>query len=163
MFERNPVDNSAPATVAVELTLDDGTVLTGRASIPHARAVHKLMDGAEPFLYVEVYGGEPMFVPKISIKSVKIVTPARMQSLPTMQVDTAFDPHRALGLASSATFDDIKIAYHRLAKMYHPDVFAAVTLPPEVATYVEGRAKQINAAFRLLKTPTATGRKFGAA
>jgi DnaJ-domain-containing protein 1 len=151
MFERNPVDNSAPASVVVEITLDDQTVLTGKATIPHARAVHKLMDGSEPFLYVDVTGGDATFVPKASIKALKILTPTRTQSLPSAQIDSSFDPHRALGLSKSASFEEVKTAYHRLTKMYHPDVFAAVTLPPEVAAYLDGRAKQINSAFRMLK------------
>jgi hypothetical protein len=155
MFERNPVDNAAMVTVAVELTLNDASILVGRAAIPHARAVHKLLDGAEPFIYVDVFGAEGTFVPKASIKALKIVTPARPQALPAVSVDANFDPYRVLGIPTGASFDDVRAAYHRLTKMYHPDVYASVTLPPEVATYLDARAKQINAAFKILKSPRA--------
>ena len=152
MFERNPVDNTMTATVAVELTLDDGAVVAGRAAMPPGRQIHKLMDGADAFLFVETFEGEGSFVPKASIRGVKIVNTGRPQPLRIVATDaSSFDPHKALGLEKGASFDEVKAAYHRLTKTYHPDVFAAVTLPPEIATYLDARAKQINAAFRLLK------------
>ncbi|MBX9925989.1 MAG: J domain-containing protein [Hyphomicrobiaceae bacterium] len=153
MFERNPVDNISAVTVAIEATLDDGRVITGRAAVSNARAVHKLMDGSEPFLYVEEFDGEATFVPKASIKALKLVTPMRPQALNARVQDaTSFDPYRVLGIGKSAPWDEIKSAYHRLSKLYHPDVYASVTLPPEVATYLGARASEINAAFRLLKS-----------
>lgn len=156
MFERNRVDNSSVETVAVEITLADGGLITGRAALPSSRAVHKLLDGPDGFLYVDQFGGEGTFIPKATIKALKLVQPIRVQALYIQPVDAnTFDPYRALGVAKGAPWDDIKSAYHRLTKLYHPDVFAAVSLPPEVATYLDGRAKQINVAFRLLKSSRA--------
>lgn len=156
MFERNPVDNASAVTVAVEITLDDGTIVTGRAAIPKARAVHKLMDGADPFLYVEHFDGEAGFLPKSAIRSLKLVATPRPQPLAVRVSDAAnFDPFRVLGLDRDASFDDIRAAYHRLSKLYHPDVYAGVALPSEVTSYLDARAKEINAAFRLLKSKQA--------
>jgi curved DNA-binding protein CbpA len=42
---------------------------------------------------------------------------------------TAIDPHRTLGLAPGATQAEIKRAYRRLAKAYHPDSAGDRTLP----------------------------------
>jgi hypothetical protein len=152
MFERNRVDNSSVTTVAVEITLDDGTVTTGRAALPPSRAVHKLLDGPDPFLFVDGFDGDSTFVPKASIKALKLIQPVRPQSLYLPIADaTAFDPYKVLGVAKDASADDIKAAYVTLTKRYHPDLFAAVTLPPEIHAYLEARAKQINAAFRVLK------------
>jgi DnaJ-domain-containing protein 1 len=153
MFERNPVDNTMTATVAVELSLDDGSVVTGRAAMPPGRLVHKLMDGAEAFLFVETFAGESCFVPKTSIKGLKLIATAKPQPLRVLGSDAAsFDPWKALGLEKGAAFDDVKAAYHRLTKQYHPDAYAGVVLPPEVATYIDARCKQINAAFRVLRS-----------
>jgi DnaJ-domain-containing protein 1 len=154
MFERNPVDNASLVTVAVEITLDDGSVVTGRAALPPSRAIHKLLDGTDPFLFVDQFDGDSAFIPKSAIKALKVVTPVKMQTLYLQPGDAStFDPYKTLGLAKGATWDDIRGAYHRLAKLYHPDVYSAVTLPPEVSNYLDGRAKQINTAFRLLKAP----------
>ena len=152
MFERNPVDTAMTATVAVELTLDDGSVVTGRAAMPPGRQVHKLMDGTEAFLFVETFDGEGSFVPKASIRGLKLINTGRAQPLRVAVADaSSFDPWKALGVDKGAAFDDIKAAYHRLTKLYHPDAYAGVTLPPEVAAYLDSRCKQVTAAFRVLK------------
>jgi DnaJ-domain-containing protein 1 len=152
MFERNPVDNTMTATVAVELTLADGALITGRAAMPPGRQVHKLLDGAEAFLFVETFAGEASFVPKADIKGLKLISPARPQPLRIAVTDaSSFDPYKVLGLEKGAGLDAIKQAYHRLTKLYHPDAYAAVALPPEVAAYIDSRCKQVNAAFRVLK------------
>ena len=158
MFERNRVDNLAIATVAVEITLEDGAVLTGRAALGSSRAPHKLLEGPEAFLYVESIAGEGTFVPKAAIRRLSLVTPPRVQSL-HLNVENAssFDPYKALGVARGAGSDEVKAQYHRLTKLYHPDLFNAVTLPAEVTTYLDGRMKQINAAFRLLSAPRPAG------
>ena len=152
MFERNRVDNNAVTTVAVEITLDDGTVATGRAALPPSRAVHKLLDGPDPFLFIDGFDGESAFIPKAAIKALKLIQPVRPQQLYLPVADaSAFDPYKVLGVVKEASAEEIKAAYVTMSKRYHPDVFAAVTLPPEIAAYLEARAKQINAAFRALK------------
>lgn len=155
MFERNRVDNASVMTVAVEITLDDGSVVTGRAALPASRAVHKLLDGTDPFLFVDQFAsGESAFIPKSAIRQLKLVNPARLTALHHACTDaSSFDPHKVLGVSKDATWDAIRAAYHALTKLYHPDVYAAVTLPPEVTSYLDARTKQINAAFRLLKSP----------
>jgi hypothetical protein len=157
MFERNRVDNAAVVTVAVEITLDDGATVTGRAALPPSRAVHKLLDGPDAFLYIDQFDGEGAFIPKAAIKALKLVTPVRTQTVYLPVIDaTNFDPYKVLGLTKGADWEAIKQAFHRLSKVYHPDVYANCTLPPEVATYLETRTKQINAAFRLLRAPLKT-------
>ena len=154
MFERNPVDNTVMATVAVELALADGSVMTGRAAMPPGRQLHKLMDTTDAFLFVETFDGEGSFVPKADIKGLKLINPARPQPLRVVAIDaSSFDPLKVLGLEKGATSDDIKSAYHRLTKLYHPDAYASVILPPEVTAYLDARCKQVNAAFRVLKAP----------
>ena len=52
---------------------------------------------------------------------------------------------KILGLDSSASFDDIKKAYYREAKKYHPDT------TPFDKIYAEEKFKQINLAYSILK------------
>lgn len=152
MFERNRVDNRAETLIAVEITLADSTTLAGRAVLPAGRGVHKLLDGEEAFLYVETFDGAGTFVPKAEIRNLKVITPARGVSSALFIPDARnFDPHRVLGLEKGASFEQIREAYHRLSKVYHPDRYAAIELPREVKAYLDAMTKNVNAAFQALR------------
>lgn len=154
MFERNPVDNSSVMTVAVEIAMTDGEVVTGRAALPPSRQVHRLLEGNDPFLYLEQFDGEGRFIPRAGITSLKVVATVRSQALRLPAVDAnSFDPWRVLGVEKGSPWDDVRAAYHRMAKTYHPDRFAGMDVAPEIAAYLEAKTKQINAAFRVLKSP----------
>jgi hypothetical protein len=152
MFERNPVDNRAETLIAVEITLADGRVIAGRAVLGPGKGVHKLLERDEAFLYIDAFDGEGTFVPKAEIKGLKVLNSGRQQALMLTIPDARnFDPYRILGLEKTAAFEAVRDAYHRLSKLYHPDRYAGVELPPEVAAYLEAKAKSVNAAFRALK------------
>jgi hypothetical protein len=56
--------------------------------------------------------------------------------------------HDILGISVNAPIDEINAAYHKMAKMYHPDKVAS--LAPEFQELAERRMKAINAAYRIL-------------
>ncbi len=61
------------------------------------------------------------------------------------------NPYRELGVSSTASPDDIRKAYRKLAKELHPD-----TRPGD--GHAEERFKRVTAAFALLSDPTSRGR-----
>jgi curved DNA-binding protein CbpA len=63
----------------------------------------------------------------------------------------SWDPYAALGLSRSATADDIRRAYRKLAKELHPDV-----RPGDSAA--EDRFKRVTSAFNLLNDPAQRAR-----
>ena len=152
MFERNRVDNRTDTLVAVEVSLADGSKVSGRAVLPPGKGVHKLLDGDEGFIYLDVFDGDGSFVPKSEIRGLKVLTSIKTQTvaLPIPDART-FDPYRILGLEKGAAFEDIREAYHRLSKLYHPDCYAGVDLPREVKAYLDAMSKNVNAAFQALK------------
>lgn len=152
MFERNPVDNKAETLIAVEVTMADGSKVSGRAVLAPGKGVHKLLEGADTFIFVDGFDGEGAFLPKAEIRGLKVIQPARQQATSLNIPDARhFDPHRVLGLEKGASFEEIRDAYHRLTKLYHPDLYASVALPREVKSYIDAMSKNLNAAFRALR------------
>jgi DnaJ like chaperone protein len=68
------------------------------------------------------------------------------------------DPHAILGVADSASADEIRVAYHRLVREHHPDVLIAQGLPPEIMERATARVARINAAHDLLLKEHSTPR-----
>lgn len=61
------------------------------------------------------------------------------------------DAYTALGLTPEANASDIKRAYRHLMRENHPDKLAAKGLPESMRKVAEERAREINAAYDLLK------------
>ncbi len=60
------------------------------------------------------------------------------------------DPHAVLGVIPGAPLAEIKSAYHRLARQYHPDRHIAAGTPIEFIRVAEARMATINAAYAAL-------------
>jgi DnaJ like chaperone protein len=61
------------------------------------------------------------------------------------------DAYVVLGLSPAANEGDIRSAYRKLMRENHPDRLASKGLPESMRAVAEGRAKEINAAYELLK------------
>ncbi|MBS0241416.1 MAG: J domain-containing protein [Proteobacteria bacterium] len=154
MFERNRVDNSeaAGAGVAVEIVTDAGETLAGRLFLAMGRGLVDALNGAGGFVEFEPWGGERAFVAKSSLKAIRPARTSRPESLKAKAASLdGFDPFATLGVAQDASYEDVKSAWHRLSKLYHPDRYAAAELPPEVIDYLSGMARRINAAYAALE------------
>lgn len=64
------------------------------------------------------------------------------------QADTIGDPYKVLGIQSSATDDEVKKAYRRLAMKYHPD--RVETLGDDIKRNAEEQFKKINEAYETI-------------
>lgn len=62
-----------------------------------------------------------------------------------------FDVFSQLGVSPLASDDEVKNAYHNLAKRYHPDILKAQGLPEEMVARANERMSKINAAWSAIK------------
>ncbi len=154
MFERNKVDNVEHAGIPAELTMTDGEMVKGRLMIAQGRNVFEALNGAGAFIEFAPYAGERSYVAKASIVNIKLVNVPRPLNLNQRLNDLdGFDPHGVLGVAQTASHDDVKSAWHRLAKVYHPDRYSSAELPVEVRDYLQSMARRVNAAYAALEAP----------
>jgi DnaJ like chaperone protein len=59
--------------------------------------------------------------------------------------------YSVLGISKSASDDEVKNAYRKLAKEYHPDVLASKGMSGEFQTFAEDKMKSINGAYDEVK------------
>jgi DnaJ-class molecular chaperone len=60
------------------------------------------------------------------------------------------DPYAVLGISPGATREEIKQAYHRLAKLHHPDRWSGKAISPEELHHHQETFKNITVAYHLL-------------
>lgn len=162
MFERNTIDNGGSAVaVAVDIDLTDGRALSGKLIVTRAKDVHAVLNGSDPFLVFEPFGGTRQYIAKSMLAGLRI---HRTENAPLLQSDVPdtnnFDPHLILGVKRTAVKEDIRQAFLRRSMAYHPDRYANAELPDEVITYLEAMARRINAAYEALGgTQTAAQRE----
>lgn len=152
MFERNRIDNQDHGAVTVEVLFDDGVVLIGRLSMPAGRTLMDFLNSPSGYVEFEPLDGDRRIVAKNSIKSARGIAPPKTGNITQRLRDLdGFDPHQILALERGASWEDVRAAYHRLAKIYHPDRYATAELPDEVIAYLSGMARRVNAAYSTLE------------
>jgi hypothetical protein len=138
----------------VTLTLTDDSVIIVSVRLPLSNKLGDALNAPEPFLDVITPGGEQQFIAKASVRSVRsMVMPSADQlDLDARQTAMAdLDAHSVLKLEKDAGPEEIRQAYHRMAKLYHPDRIASYELPEEIKDYTRAMLVRINLAFEKLR------------
>ena len=136
--------------ISVFLTLADNQVVTVSIRLPLSRRLADALNNDDVFLDALTPSGQQQFIAKSTIK---LVRPANVPRADQLDIEgrapgtPAFDPYAILKVAKDANPEDIKSAYHRMARLYHPDRIASYELPDEVKDYVRTMLVRINLAF----------------
>jgi hypothetical protein len=164
MFERNRVDNTQEKTgTAAVVELTDGRRITGRFLVARPKTLIEVLNGPCQFLEFEPYDGEAEVIAKASIKSLRMIAAPTGRHPSTLIKDTDnFKPYEILGLERGASRADVRAAFHKRSKSYHPDRYSNADLPAEVMSYLEAMARRINAAYEVLSEETAKAERFAA-
>ncbi|KAL9182562.1 hypothetical protein ACHAXT_013214 [Thalassiosira profunda] len=103
---------------------------------------------------------EPVYCPPVDVKDAEIVGEERSPveahgsstsgTKPKPLPDTNH-PHLLLGISLDATFDDVRRAYKRLVKIYHPDAAVGPDASDEERQSANRDFARINAAYDILK------------
>ena len=149
-------DRSRDGPLYVAITLTDGQELKGKLIAPPGRPLSEVLNGATSFVEFEPFGEPRIFIAKSTLGSVAQINLAPAPSLaPRLREEAFADPLAVLGLTSDVEKDEAHRAYIELAKLYHPDRFEKVGLPPEVNDYLAAMARRINAAYEAVKVKQA--------
>ena len=134
----------------VLVTLNDGSGITVSLRMPLSNKLGDALNNGDVFIDGLTPTGQQVYIAKASIRAVRSanVPKADQLDLDARAPGTAgFDPYAVLKVERDASADDIKQAYHRMARLYHPDRVASYELPDEVKDYVRAMLVRINLAF----------------
>jgi hypothetical protein len=115
--------SSEPLTLEVAARLVDGTVMRGFVVAGITGQLEQTLN--KDALFIEFIG--PGWPPCLHRKSqLAAVEPVEALKKPQLQPRKAGSAtcHELLGVDENCDFDTARDAYHRLVKMYHPDLYA---------------------------------------
>lgn len=142
--------------VAVRIGLSDGAVLTGKLEVRTGKTLAEALNSPSMFVELVALTGEQIFLTKAQILSVAVLDTPKRPELVDIVNDSDFDPYSILDVARGSTPDEVRHAYLRTTKKYHPDRFASMELPDEVNRYLGAMARRVNAAYALIESQFAS-------
>lgn len=140
------------SAIPVTITMSTGLTMRGNIFVPKTRSFQDELNRGETFLEFEPIDGQKMYLARSVIAVVKEYNIPRSDQLSKrMSQIEQFDAHEVLGLQKGADAAAVRQAFVTLAKMYHPDRFARMEMPPEVAEYLSAVATRVNLAYAELR------------
>ena len=144
--------NANRAPISVTITLTSGAALRGKLLVNKTKTLIEELNRGETFLEFEPFDGPKTYLARSAISVVKQVDNIKTTGMDDRMKDfNNYDPYAVLGVKPDADAAAIRSAYLHLAKIYHPDRFAKVDLPTEVADYLSAVVKRINLAYGELR------------
>lgn len=157
MFERQRMAATAPEQrLSVTLTMVDGEIVRGHLRLPLSGRLFDAMNNPDQFFDFETLDGDKLFLAKHSVRKVESFDLPPTDQLARRTAPIAvFDPYAVLGVPKGASPQAIKQSYIHLARLYHPDRFCGIDLPPEMRDYAHAMLTRINVAYQQLEKQVA--------
>ena len=138
------------------IQMNDGRELNGELVVNIGGVLERTLNSDAKFILFRDLNGSEYFIAKTGILECQARKATKAVGLPAAKVQESSDPYTLLGIAKTATDEQIRAAFLERSKDYHSDRFASVSLPREVAEYTDSMSRRINEAYALLmqgKTP----------
>src|SRR5262245_47022858 len=133
--------------IAVTLTLASGVSFNGHVFVKVGAQLRDLLNGPERFLEFEKRDLSLVYLAKDSVVMIVPMTVPKNDQLQRRARDIhSFDPYSALGIDRNAGPGEIRAAYWRRARDYHPDKLAGIGAPKEVMEYMNAMFARVHAA-----------------
>lgn len=144
-YEPEAVQTAVPVT----LKRTNGATERGRIVLPFQKTLDDVLNSQTAFIEFHPYGGEKTYLAKAEILAIEPSNVPKPSDINVRLHSTndSVDPYDVLSVPRGAPMSEVKKAYHKLAKLYHPDRYANAELPEEVAVYLAGMARRVNAAY----------------
>ncbi len=113
-----------------------------------------LLNGANLFIEMENEAGENVLVSKSFIWRVTADENAQKTKRESAGGEKwrhhSQDPYILLGITSEATDEQVREAYHAMARAYHPDKLLGLDLPPILVEQGSSIFQKVTAAYKLI-------------
>jgi DnaJ-domain-containing protein 1 len=151
MFERQRTSTTTEMGRAMaNLELMDGRTLQAQVRLPLSGKLSEAMNNADQFLDLIAADGKQVFLSKRTIRQAAQVEVPKADQLQRRADLAIFDPYTVLGVPRGASGDELKQAYHKMARAYHPDRLSVLDLPKEMRDYAAAMLVRINIAYEQL-------------
>ena len=138
MFDNSEKQHKQKLEAVVQLV--DGAEILGVFFVAPQGRFTDLLNDTREFLPIESTSGAITVVRKAAILR---VTPIKQDE--TLE---SSNPYTLLGIMSSVTQEELRAAYHRLVRQYHPDHLTSLGLPQPFIDFATGHMARINDAHQ---------------
>ncbi len=155
MFDRGTAPSRSETdtkAIHVRVELAGGVERFGIVRVPADKSLDAVLAREDGFLRFEHCTGEPAHLGKKHIVAIEPFEPPACDELTVGHKRfEAVNPYDVLGVREGASLADVRAAYLAMAKKYHPDHYAQIELPSEVAAYFSSVARRLNLAYDLIE------------
>ena len=136
----------------VIITTTDGSEIEGRLLCGMSGSIDSALDTDSQFVQLKDEHNDTSFIAKTHIAR---LAPKKSdhQTMPVLNVNMGKTGNwsEILGVDRSSTPEQVKEAYHNLAKAYHPDMFS-IDMPLEIKNYASTMLSRFNVAYEQYKS-----------
>ncbi len=136
----------------VIITTTDGSEIEGRLLCGMSGLIDSALNTDHQFVQLKDQHNDTSFIAKTYIARLAPKKSAH-QTMPVLNVNMgkAGNWSEILGVDRNSTPEEVKQAYHNLAKAYHPDMFS-IDMPLEIKNYASTMLSRFNVAYEQYKS-----------